>query len=257
MSDSGKAPYKFEPISGRQLPLVQLIEPLAKIEDLIRRTCEYLFKGNLSMANPPLKGFLLEGVPGTGKTEIVKQVTRNLDRRLRTVFHVLIDGGDIASPRWGDAEWKLTSVFRIIDQLKEEKSDPKVVVLFDDIESLMMARGASIAREWHYSINSILFHEIDRLDPSKIIICATTNRPDLVDEAIRTRLYPIQVNPVGTEFLMKIVDEILISSKTSDEARIAAREEIETRLTQMEAPTIRDARQITVIVCMEKGVWSV
>jgi len=243
--------------SAKELPEVPLLEPLNEIADLLQRTCEYLFKGYLAMNNPPLKGFLLEGIPGTGKTEIIKQVARNLDRRLPKVFYVFVDGGSIASPRWGDAEKKLASVFELSHELKREVDNPKMLILFDDIESLMMARGAGLAKEWHYSINSILFHEIDRLDPSNTIVFATTNRPDLVDEAIRTRLYPMQIDPVEIEVLIKVVDEILKASKTGIDQRDKARNEILSQLQKMKNPTIRDARQITVMVCMKGGMWRV
>src|SRR5271157_2824425 len=157
----------------------------------MERTCEYFFKKGSDMSNSPFKGFLLEGPPGTGKTEAVNQVTRKLGRRLQsstTVRQLFIDGASIAAPRWGDAEKALHGVF---EKVTQTKAGVKYVVLFDDIESLMLARGKELAKEWHYSINSILFHEIDTLDPSKAVVCATTNRPDLVDEALRDRLYSI------------------------------------------------------------------
>src|SRR5690606_36320603 len=124
----------------------------------------------------PFKGSILNGPPGTGKTEIIRQIARKLDKRLNNVFFLFIDGASIASPKWGDAEKKLRDVFHYVSRVEKQGKNPKLIILFDDIESLMISRGADLAKEWHYSINSILFHEVDRINPTNTIICATTNR---------------------------------------------------------------------------------
>jgi SpoVK/Ycf46/Vps4 family AAA+-type ATPase len=245
---------ELEVVSGRTLPEVDLLPQLKEIEGIISRTCEYFFKGNLVMKNSPFKGFILEGPPGTGKTEIIKQVARKLDRRLQTVSFLFVDGASIAAPKWGDAEKKLRSIFRWI---KKQSKNSKLLILFDDIESLMLTRGTELAKEWHYSINSILFHEIDKLNPYKVIVCATTNRPDLVDEAIRTRLYPIQAPNLPLDQLMIAVNEILEASNMKNEDKKFVAEKIKEKLKKMENPTIRDARQITVMECIERRLWSV
>lgn len=244
-------------ISGSELPVVKLLPDLAKIEETISRTCEYFFKGNLVMENAPFKGFLLEGPPGTGKTEIVKQVAIKLDRRLKQVFYMFVDGASIAAPKWGDAEKKLRNVFRKSQDLKKNYTNPKLLILLDDIESLMIRRGVELAKEWHYSINSILFHELDDLNPNDTIVCATTNRPDLVDDAIRTRLYPIKAPNLSLDQLKIVVEEILNKSNMRQKDKKYIMEIVMDKLKRLKMPTIRDARQITVVECIERGMWLV
>lgn len=243
-------------LSGLAIPEVNLLPQLLQIEDIISRTCEYFFKSGSPLPNSPFKGFLLEGPPGTGKTEVVKQVSRKLDRRLGNVHWLFIDGASIATPKWGDAEKALRTVFKTAEQLRKERRNPKVIIHFDDVECLMMARGVELAKEWHYSINSILFHQIDGLDPFSMIVCATTNRPDLVDAALRDRLFVIEVAPPPIEQLRIVIGEILDSTKVN-----SGREELEERifseLKELEDPTIRDARQLTVIECIRGRVWSI
>jgi AAA+ superfamily predicted ATPase len=213
---------------------------------------------NIKMNSFPFKGFILEGPPGTGKTEIVKQSIRKLDKRIKNVFFIFIDGSTIAAPKWGEAEKRLKDVFNAISNIEKEGiKNPKIVILFDDIESLMISRGAELAKEWHYSINSILFHELDSLNPNNTIVCATTNRIDLVDDAIKTRLYPLTINNVSDESLHSIVKEILDNSiqKENDKAFVVSK--VLEELKKISKPTIRDARQITVIECIKSGVWSV
>lgn len=247
----------FRKIKGESLTEIELLPSLRKIENLISRTCEFFFKGSVAVENFPFKGFILYGPPGTGKTEIIKQVCIKLDRRLQKVWFMLVDGASIATPKWGEAERILRDVFRQTACLKREHNDPKLIVLFDDVESLMLARGAELAKEWHYSINSILFHEIDELNPSNIIVCATTNRYDLVDEALKTRLYPIHVPPLPIEQMIVVVEEILDATRIKDEDRKYIVNIVVGELRKLESPTIRDARQITVVKCIEEGVWSV
>ncbi|KYK33035.1 MAG: hypothetical protein AYK18_05115 [Theionarchaea archaeon DG-70] len=252
-------------VIGKDIPEIELIPGLKKIESLIADTCEYFFKGNMRMNNPPFKGFLLEGEPGTGKTELFRQIIRKLDRRLRghgfRVHMLFVDGATIAAPKWGEAEKNLAAVFNRINVLKDEirnkKFSPKLIILFDDIESLMIRRGVDLAKEWHYSINSILFHEIDRLDPGDVMICATTNRPDLVDAAIQTRLYRIEVPLVSVDELMIIVKEILEYSEMAEKDRIKVTKSIKEKLSKLDKPTIRDAKHITIIECIEGGYWSI
>lgn len=243
-------------LNGLSIPEVKLLPQLAQIEDVISRTCEYFFKSGSSLPNSPFKGFLLEGPPGTGKTEIVKQVARKLDRRLGNVHWLFIDGASIATPKWGDAEKALRRVFNIAEQLSAMHKNPKVIIHFDDVECLMMARGIELAKEWHYSINSIMFHAIDELDPLSVIICATTNRPDLVDAALRDRLYAIEVPPPPIEQLRLMIKEVLDSTRVASE-REKLEEKIFSKLKGLENPTIRDARKLTVVECIKSRVWSV
>ena len=243
-------------LSGLMIPEVKLLPQLSQIETTISRTCEYFFKSGSPLPNSPFKGFLLEGPPGTGKTEVVKQVARKLDRRSGNVHWLFIDGASIAAPKWGDAEKALRRVFKTAEQLSKERKNPKLIVHFDDVECLMMARGVELAKEWHYSINSILFHEIDRLDPFSVIVCATTNRPDLVDDALRDRLFVIEVPPPPIEQLRFVIGEILDSTGVSSH-REELEEKIFSKLKDLENPTIRDARQLTVIECVKNRVWSI
>ena len=62
-----------------------------------------------------------------------------------------------------------------------------------------MTRNSLGAKEWHFSQNSIFFHSIDELDTAHTAVVLTTNRLDLVDEAIIDRFlsYEFAAPPVS------------------------------------------------------------
>jgi AAA+ superfamily predicted ATPase len=153
-----------------------------------------------------LRGFLFHGGVGVGKTAMAKRLTYELCRRFKDygvaerdkdeVVMMLIDGGDIARGRYGDTEEQLREIFRYARDGQSgghhrHDDDPKrrTIILFDDVESLFLTRNAAGAKEWHFSQNSIFFHGIDALDTAHTAVVLTTNRIDLVDEAIIDRFF--------------------------------------------------------------------
>ena len=238
----------------------------------------------------PLKGFLFEGVPGTGKTELVRQIARGVidiepTSRFKTPdeketyqtamgkgkmdsynrgcerFFLFIDGATIAAPKWGDAETTLQAVFTFHNFLEEGRSrygktaNPGVIVLFDDIESLMLARTSEIAKEWHYSINAVLFHELDRVDASKTFIFATTNKPELVDDALRDRLYSVRFDLPTRQSLLQIGKRLLRDAGVSERMQMEIMKVVEEKLNEKKLPTIRDVEREVIVHCIERKAW--
>lgn len=69
-----------------------------------------------------------------------------------------------------------------------------------------MSRDAmGLVREWHFSQNFFFSHEVDELDTSKTAIILTTNRYDLVDDAIKDRFYNIEFLKPSLNTLIKIM----------------------------------------------------
>ncbi len=159
----------------------KIIEKIVKIADYVYRNQDVKLK---------FSGFLLYGPPGSGKTEIAKQAALMISEASKADI-LLVDGSDIASPRWGDAEEKLKKIF-LGDTENREKN--RRIIIFDDIESTLMGRDMNIAKEWHFSINSVSFHLLDELEPYKTMVIATTNKPEMVDPALKSRLYEIFVD---------------------------------------------------------------
>jgi SpoVK/Ycf46/Vps4 family AAA+-type ATPase len=172
-----------------------------------------------------VKGFLFHGGVGVGKTTMGKRLAYELCRIFGSdgsvenpaneVVLVMVDGSDIARGRYGDSEERLAELFEYARDGESHghghrhADDParRTVLLFDDVESLFMARSAGTAREWHFSQNSVFFHSIDELDTAHTIVVLTTNRLDLLDEALIDRFLPYEFETPSAEVLIRVARE--------------------------------------------------
>ena len=181
-----------------------------------------------------LKGFLFHGGVGVGKTAMAKRMTYELcrrfgdqgmaDRRNDEVVMILIDGGDIARGRYGDTEEQIHEIFKYARDGQSgghhrHDDDPKrrTIILFDDVESLFLTRNSSGAKEWHFSQNSIFFHSIDDLDTAHTAVILTTNRIDLVDEAIVDRFLSYEFAPPPVSVLEEVTREKATLQRLTEE----------------------------------------
>jgi SpoVK/Ycf46/Vps4 family AAA+-type ATPase len=240
-------------INAKDIPDVKLTETQDKICELIVKTALFFFRG-YGNDTIPFRGFLLEGPPGNGKTEIAKQAGRRLALRgipLRVSF---IDSAKIARPEWGKAEEFLSTYF-IPDK------ERKTLLLFDDIECLFIKRGAEVAKEWHYSLNALLLHKLDTIDPTNMLVIATTNRPSLIDYALRSRLYSIKVPKLHIKELEEVAKRLLDKSWPLTSSGDAGKKEeilklIIEELSRKKYPSIRDVQHLMIVHYIEKGVWT-
>ncbi|HYY89618.1 MAG TPA: ATP-binding protein [Chloroflexota bacterium] len=166
-----------------------------------------------------LKGFLFHGGVGIGKTSMAKRVAYELGRLLsgpdNEVVLVAVDGADIARGRYGETEERLRELFEYArtgevgyhGHRHEDEPLRHTVLLFDDVESLFLTRNSEGAKEWHFSQNSVFFHSIDELDTAHTVVLLTTNRFDLLDEAIVDRFLAYEFGTPSVEVLEEVARE--------------------------------------------------
>lgn len=125
--------------------------------------------------------FLLEGLPGSGKTEAAKHVARLLDR---TLYYVDFD--NLIDSKLGQTNKNISAVFSEINKIPYPE---KTVILFDEIDVIALDRiNSNDVREMG-RVTSAILRELDRLtDLNKdIVIIATTNLYNNFDKALSRR----------------------------------------------------------------------
>lgn len=153
--------------------------------------------------NLGINKFLFQGQPGTGKTETVKQVARILSRELYMVdFVSLIDS------KLGQTQKNITALFAEINGFAHPG---KVLVLFDEIDSIALDRtNSNDLREMGRATSTIL-KKLEQLD-ERIILIATTNLFEYFDKALIRRFDSvIDFNRYTQNDLLEIAETLLES----------------------------------------------
>jgi Cdc6-like AAA superfamily ATPase len=135
------------------------------------RNPERFRKYGLSVPN----GILLYGPPGCGKTYIARALAEELGHPF-----VEIVPSELASP------YVHGSVIRIRKVFDEAAANAPAVVFIDEFEALVPNRSDLGGFQQHKAeeVNEVLTH-LDGASERKIFVVAATNRPELIDPAIR------------------------------------------------------------------------
>ncbi|MFP4144115.1 MAG: CDC48 family AAA ATPase [Phycisphaeraceae bacterium] len=124
----------------------------------------------------PAKGFLLFGPPGTGKTLLAKAVAREAQANF-----IATKSSDLLSKWYGESEQQVARLFSRARQVAP------TVVFLDEIDSLAPQRGGGMGEPavTERVVNTLLA-EMDGLqDLQGVVVLGATNRPTLLDPALR------------------------------------------------------------------------
>ena len=123
----------------------------------------------------PAKGLLLYGPPGTGKTLLAKAVANEAESNF-----ISIKGPELLEKYVGESERGVREIF------SKARENAPAIVFFDEIDALAGERGRTSADAGvGERVVSQLLTELDGLESLEdVVVIATTNRPDLLDDAL-------------------------------------------------------------------------
>ena len=122
----------------------------------------------------PPRGILLYGLPGTGKTLLVRALATQSNLNF-----ISVKGPELLSKWVGESERAVREIFR-----KARQAAP-ALVFFDEIDSIVPSRGSGSDSNVTERVVSQFLTELDGLVELKdVVIVAATNRPDLLDSSM-------------------------------------------------------------------------
>ncbi|MBX0294304.1 CDC48 family AAA ATPase [Haloarcula nitratireducens] len=128
-----------------------------------------------SMDLEAAKGVLLYGPPGTGKTLLAKAVANEAQSNF-----ISVKGPELLNKFVGESEKGVREVF------SKARENAPTVVFFDEIDSIAGERGSGgFDSGVGERVVSQLLTELDGIEEMEdVVVVATTNRPDLIDDAL-------------------------------------------------------------------------
>ena len=134
----------------------------------------------------PIKGILLWGPPGCGKT-LLAQAAANAQAKLHgqktATGFFSVKGPELLSRFVGDAEAAIRNLFQQGREHQQAEGYPALIFI-DEAEALLSKRGSGISSDVERTIVPAFLTEMDGFVGSGSIVILATNRPDVLDPAV-------------------------------------------------------------------------
>ncbi|KAL3774879.1 hypothetical protein ACHAW5_007297 [Stephanodiscus triporus] len=131
-----------------------------------------------------VRGMLLFGPPGCGKTLIARQIGKVLNAREPKI----VNGPEILNKFVGGSEEKVRELFADAEKEQLEMGDHSMlhIIILDEMDAICKSRGANRSDSGvSDSVVNQLLSKIDGVDSlNNILLIGMTNRKDMIDDAL-------------------------------------------------------------------------
>ena len=162
---------RFLPSKGYSLEGLN-IKGDVRLEKIVKAVRNYMDASFAAKGDDrPRMNLLMFGPPGTGKTEFVKYLGKELDRKV-----LALKGSDILGMYVGESEQNIAKAFRRAEA-------ERAILFFDEIDGLVQSR-AQASQSWQVSQVNELLQQMENFDG---VMIAATNFCKNLDPAIMRR----------------------------------------------------------------------
>ncbi|KAH9850128.1 AAA family ATPase [Lenzites betulinus] len=157
-----------------------LDKQIAQIRDLIEipLTRPELFR---QFGLKPPRGILLHGPPGTGKTHLARAIAASTGSSV-----LIVNGPELSSAYHGETESRIRDVFT------EARARSPCIIVLDEVDAICPRREEGPGGEVEKRVVAQLLTLMDGMEDAgkdgsqdKVVVVATTNRPNAIDPALR------------------------------------------------------------------------
>ena len=144
-----------------------------EIQDIIKPYVDKAEMNKVAKAGMrPVKGILLYGPPGTGKTTMARIIANESKMNL-----ILVNASEFMSKWVGESEKNLKNIFT------QAKAKAPAIICFEEVEAFLRKRTET-DRNYETSIINVFLSQMDGFNELKnVLVVATTNNPEMIDEA--------------------------------------------------------------------------
>ena len=179
------------------------IKGKVSLDRMVKAARNYLSADfNVSAEDKPRMNVLLFGPPGTGKTEFVKYLGKELDRKV-----LVMKGSDILSKWVGESEQNIANAFRRAEA-------EQAILFFDEVDGLLQDRS-NASRRWEITqVNELLQH-MEKFDG--IMVAATNFSKNLDPATMRRFTFKLEFGYLEDEGKRAFFERMFKTTLTDDE----------------------------------------
>lgn len=132
-----------------------------------------------------IKGILLYGPPGCGKTYIAKAIASTIlgDVEVDHRSFVYLKGGELLSKYVGVTENRIVNTFKSCREYTRETGNPSVIFL-DEADAILPKRGSRQSSDVDRTIVPTFLAEMDGFEGDNPIVILSTNLKNSIDSAV-------------------------------------------------------------------------